>query len=233
MAHSVASAERRRAEEALPIFARALELRPAYAEVHNNLGNALRSLGRVDEAVACYERALQLKPAYAEAHNNLGCELAAKGRTTEAIYHLEQAVRLNPGNSTNHNNLGNALRDAGRSFLVITHYQRLLDHIKPDVVHIMAAGRIIKTGGPELALEVENNGYAMGTAVKRGSAETHFYRRGTAFRIPGMSVNGMDVPMVFSWRMNLICCDLLLCDIRVMIPAMTFPPVPASLSRRG
>jgi Fe-S cluster assembly ATP-binding protein len=54
----------------------------------------------------------------------------------------------------------NALRSAGRSFLVITHYQRLLDHIKPDVVHIMAAGRIIKSGGPELALEVENNGYA-------------------------------------------------------------------------
>ena len=40
---------------------------------------------------------------------------------------------------------------------------------------------------------VENNGYAMGTAVKRGSAEKHFYRRGTAFRIPGMDVNGMDV----------------------------------------
>src|SRR5690606_25458207 len=54
----------------------------------------------------------------------------------------------------------NALRSEGRSFLVITHYQRLLDHIKPDVVHIMAAGRIVKTGGPELALEVETNGYA-------------------------------------------------------------------------
>ena len=54
----------------------------------------------------------------------------------------------------------NALRDEGRGFLVITHYQRLLDHIKPDVVHIMADGRIVKTGGPELALEVENNGYA-------------------------------------------------------------------------
>ena len=54
----------------------------------------------------------------------------------------------------------NALRSEGRSFLVITHYQRLLDHIKPDVVHIMANGRIVKTGGPELALEVENNGYA-------------------------------------------------------------------------
>ncbi|MBT4284464.1 MAG: Fe-S cluster assembly ATPase SufC [Rhodobacteraceae bacterium] len=54
----------------------------------------------------------------------------------------------------------NALRDKGRSFLVITHYQRLLDHIKPDFVHIMADGRIIKSGGPELALQVENNGYS-------------------------------------------------------------------------
>jgi Fe-S cluster assembly ATP-binding protein len=54
----------------------------------------------------------------------------------------------------------NALRDAGRAFLVITHYQRLLDHIHPDVVHIMADGRIVATGGPELALEVEANGYA-------------------------------------------------------------------------
>ncbi|MDB3861917.1 Fe-S cluster assembly ATPase SufC [Paracoccaceae bacterium] len=54
----------------------------------------------------------------------------------------------------------NALRDNGRGFLVITHYQRLLDHIKPDVVHIMADGRIVKTGSPDLALEVENNGYS-------------------------------------------------------------------------
>lgn len=53
----------------------------------------------------------------------------------------------------------NALRDAGRSFLVITHYQRLLDHIVPDVVHIMADGRIIKSGGPDLAREVEESGY--------------------------------------------------------------------------
>jgi Fe-S cluster assembly ATP-binding protein len=53
----------------------------------------------------------------------------------------------------------NALRSEGRGFLVITHYQRLLDHIKPDYVHIMSDGRIIKTGGPELALEIEQNGY--------------------------------------------------------------------------
>ncbi len=54
----------------------------------------------------------------------------------------------------------NALRDQGRGFLVITHYQRLLDHIVPDVVHIMSDGRIIKTGGPDLAREVEKNGYS-------------------------------------------------------------------------
>ena len=54
----------------------------------------------------------------------------------------------------------NALRDDGRGFLVITHYQRLLDYIKPDVVHVMADGRIVKSGGPELALDVEHNGYA-------------------------------------------------------------------------
>jgi len=54
----------------------------------------------------------------------------------------------------------NDLRDAGRSFLVITHYQRLLDHIVPDFVHIMHDGKIIKSGGADLALEVEKNGYA-------------------------------------------------------------------------
>jgi Fe-S cluster assembly ATP-binding protein len=53
----------------------------------------------------------------------------------------------------------NALRDSKRSFVVITHYQRLLDYIKPDVVHVMAKGRIVATGGPELALELERNGY--------------------------------------------------------------------------
>ena len=54
----------------------------------------------------------------------------------------------------------NALRDAGRSFLVITHYQRLLDYIRPDFVHVLAEGRIVESGGPELALELEAHGYA-------------------------------------------------------------------------
>ncbi|RYG60947.1 MAG: Fe-S cluster assembly ATPase SufC [Alphaproteobacteria bacterium] len=53
----------------------------------------------------------------------------------------------------------NRLRSDGRSFLIITHYQRLLDYIKPDVVHIMAAGKIVKSGGPELAHQLEAEGY--------------------------------------------------------------------------
>jgi Fe-S cluster assembly ATP-binding protein len=53
----------------------------------------------------------------------------------------------------------NNLRSPDRSMLVITHYQRLLDHIKPDKVHVLAAGRIVASGGPELALELEREGY--------------------------------------------------------------------------
>jgi Fe-S cluster assembly ATP-binding protein len=53
----------------------------------------------------------------------------------------------------------NALRSPERSMLVITHYQRLLDYIRPDKVHVLAGGRIVASGGPELALELEREGY--------------------------------------------------------------------------
>ena len=54
----------------------------------------------------------------------------------------------------------NALRSPDRAMVVITHYQRLLDHIVPDTVHVLYKGRIIKSGGAELALHLEQNGYA-------------------------------------------------------------------------
>ena len=54
----------------------------------------------------------------------------------------------------------NALRDSNRAMLVITHYQRLLNHIVPDVVHVFSAGKVVETGGPDLALELEAKGYA-------------------------------------------------------------------------
>jgi FeS assembly ATPase SufC len=53
----------------------------------------------------------------------------------------------------------NAMRSEDRGFLVITHYQRLLNYIKPDFVHVMMQGRIVKSGGPELAERLENEGY--------------------------------------------------------------------------
>jgi Fe-S cluster assembly ATP-binding protein len=54
----------------------------------------------------------------------------------------------------------NLMRAPERAFLVITHYQRLLDYIKPDVVHVLSDGRIVESGGPELALQLEEHGYA-------------------------------------------------------------------------
>ncbi len=53
----------------------------------------------------------------------------------------------------------NSLRSPERSFVLITHYQRLLDYIKPDFIHVLAHGKIVKSGGPELALELEKEGY--------------------------------------------------------------------------
>jgi Fe-S cluster assembly ATP-binding protein len=51
------------------------------------------------------------------------------------------------------------MRSPSRRMLLITHYQRLLDYIKPDRIHVMADGRIVKSGGPELAHELEKHGY--------------------------------------------------------------------------
>ncbi len=61
----------------------------------------------------------------------------------------------------------NALRDAQRAMIVVTHYQRLLEYIVPDVVHVLADGRIVETGGKELALRLEKEGYAF---LEQGAA---------------------------------------------------------------
>ena len=53
----------------------------------------------------------------------------------------------------------NSLRSTSRAFIIVTHYQRLLNYIKPDFVHVLAGGRLVKSGGPELALELEQRGY--------------------------------------------------------------------------
>ena len=66
----------------------------------------------------------------------------------------------------------NTMRGENRSFIVITHYQRLLDYIKPDVVHVLVDGRIVRTGGPELAKELEDKGYGWIEEEVRAGQET-------------------------------------------------------------
>lgn len=62
----------------------------------------------------------------------------------------------------------NSLRNSERSFIIVTHYQRLLDYIQPDYVHVLARGQIVKSGGPELALELEKMGYGWLDTVNAG-----------------------------------------------------------------
>jgi Fe-S cluster assembly ATP-binding protein len=64
----------------------------------------------------------------------------------------------------------NALKNKDRSFLLVTHYQRLLDYIVPDQVHVLAQGRIVKSGGKELALELEEKGYGWITGIEKKEA---------------------------------------------------------------
>ena len=63
----------------------------------------------------------------------------------------------------------NSLRSSERAFLVVTHYQRLLNYIQPDFVHVLANGRLVKSGGPELALELEQRGYGWLTEAAAGA----------------------------------------------------------------
>ncbi|MEO1803696.1 MAG: hypothetical protein AAFU33_02740, partial [Bacteroidota bacterium] len=73
------------------------------------------------------------------------CTLVDSGLDIDALRIVAEAV--------------NKLRSPDRSFLVITHYQRLLEYIVPDFVHVLYKGRIVKSGGKELALELEEKGY--------------------------------------------------------------------------
>ena len=102
-------------DEAVACYRRALELKPDYAEAHNNLGVALKDQGKLDEAVACYRRALELKPDYAEAHNNLGTALKDQGKLDEAVACYRRALELKPDYAEAHNNLGTALQGPGEA----------------------------------------------------------------------------------------------------------------------
>ena len=127
----MALADRGQVDEAIAHYRKALEIKPDYAEAHNNLGVALAGRGQVDEAIAHYRKALEIKPDYAEAHNNLGIALAGRGQVDEAIAHYRKALEIKPDYAEAHNNLGNALAGRGQVDEAIAHYRKALE-IKPD-----------------------------------------------------------------------------------------------------
>ena len=94
-----------RLDDAKACLQRALQIKPDYAEAHNNLGNALKDQGRLFEAEACYVRALQIKPDYVEAHNNLGVTLKDQGRLAAAEVSYRRALEIKPDYGRAHVNL--------------------------------------------------------------------------------------------------------------------------------
>jgi tetratricopeptide (TPR) repeat protein len=101
-------------DEAVASCRRALQLKPQYAEAHNNLGVALRGLGQLDEAVASCRRALQIKPQYAEAHNNLGIALKLSSLTSEAEASCRRALAIDPNSASAFTTLAGLRADQGQ-----------------------------------------------------------------------------------------------------------------------
>jgi Flp pilus assembly protein TadD len=100
-------------EEAARLYGRALILNPNIPDIYNNLGVALRALGKLEASAACYHRALALSPDNAGAYTNLGNVLRGLGRFEAAVASHRRAVELTPDNGDAHYNLGLALRDIG------------------------------------------------------------------------------------------------------------------------
>jgi len=118
-------------KDGLPALQRAAELLPEDADVHSNLGLALKNRGRLDEGVVSYHRALEINPDFAEAHSNLGAAQMDLGRLKDAVMSLSRALEIRPSYAKVHNNLGGALKDLGRRDEAVTSFRRA-HVIQPD-----------------------------------------------------------------------------------------------------
>lgn len=114
-------------KEAMAELRRAAELLPEDADVHNNLGNALRNAGRFEAAQASYRRALEINPDFADAYNNLGNVLKDLGRLDDALVSYRHALELNPQFADAHNNLGSALKYLGQFDAAQASYHKALE----------------------------------------------------------------------------------------------------------
>ncbi len=118
-------------EEAVACYRRTLELRPDFADVHNNLGVIMAGQGRLREATACWRRAVELKPDFAEAYNALGAALGSLGEFHEAAASCGEALRLKPGFAEAHFNLGAILASQRKFEEAAASFRRALE-LKPD-----------------------------------------------------------------------------------------------------
>jgi protein O-GlcNAc transferase len=116
-----------RLAEAIDLYRQAARLAPGYAEIHNNLGNALRAAGKLEDAATSLSRAVKLKPGIAAAHSNLGLILAELGQLEEAAQSHRRALALQPNLALAHNNLGIALLELGRTREAEAAFRRALE----------------------------------------------------------------------------------------------------------
>jgi tetratricopeptide (TPR) repeat protein len=118
-------------QEAIGHWEWVLHIEPDDVAAHNNLGIALRAMGRIPDAIRHCEQALQINPNYAEAHYNLGLALAQQGNLQEAIKHWEQALLLRADYAEPHGDLGLAMEQAHKFREAIEHYDQAL-RVRPD-----------------------------------------------------------------------------------------------------
>jgi protein O-GlcNAc transferase len=118
-------------DEAVELIRQAIGHNAGVPAFHNNLGNALKALGRLEEGEAAYRRALELKPDHAEAHYNLGIVLHARGALAEAVASFQRALGSRAGHPQTHFALANALREQGSLEEALAAYGHALS-LAPD-----------------------------------------------------------------------------------------------------
>jgi len=165
-------------KDALDAMQKAMELLPDDAEAHINLGNALKSQGRLEDAVVSYSRALEIKPDFAEAHYNLGDVLRDLGRLDDAVASYRQALEIKPDFVEAYGNLGWVLMAQGKLDDAVANYRRALE-IKPNdaEAHINLGNALRYSGKLDDALV----SYLMAVELKPDFAGAH-YNLGNAQR---------------------------------------------------
>jgi len=146
-----------RPQQAVASYTRAIQVKPDFAEAHNNLGDALRSLGEFAEAAASYQRALQINPDFDIAHNNLGEVLNDMGQAEKALSSFARAVQIRPDFAESHSNLGATLDSLGKPDEAIASFNRTLQ-INPAFAkahRFLSTVKTFQNGDPQIRLMLQ------------------------------------------------------------------------------